>query len=246
MTAPQSGAQARGQRIYLPSRISGGIKRELVQVESWTVNQSTTGQATSQRTPDGRIRNVPAQPGAATISIQLRFQSENPDHQHLVTPGSVSLEFVQDEIVIQTPGSGATVAIATSGAVTFGGSGGASAGGVGDMIQIGGKDHPIVAVYPAGAASTDVSPSAKAEINDSLSSNTVWVLGTLASAVSAGAYKIVRGETTTGTMAGTITGPRMAGVPADYDGFRVETLIFTPTAGLVAQATPSPKRPAYS
>ena len=247
MPAPSQGARNRGQHIYLPGRTSGGIKRELVQVESFTVNQATTGTATTQRTPDSRVRNIPAEDGVATVSIQLRYQSENPDHRALLD-GTVQLEFVQDEIVLEDPDSAARVAIATSGEVTFSGSGNASAGGVGDMIQVGGKDHPIVAVWADGAAAGDVSPFAKADINEVLSSsdNKVFVAGTLSNAQSAAAYKIVRGETTTGSMSGTCSGPKLAGVGADYDGYRVSTIVFTPTAGLLDQLTPSAKRPAYS
>ena len=244
MTAPQSGAQARGQHIYLPARTSGGIKRELVQVESWTVTQATTGQASSQRTPDGRLRNIPAEDGVASIAIQLRFQGENPDHQYLLA-GSVQLEFVQDEIVLEDPGSGARVAIATTGEVTFSGSGNAAAGGVGDAIQVGGKDFPILAVWADAAAAGQLSPFAAGAVNDALSNaaNKVYVVAPT-NAVVAGAYKIVRPELTTGSMVGTCSGPKMAGVPADYDAFRSETIVFTPTSGLVVQQSPSAKRPA--
>ena len=247
MPAPQSGAQARGQHIYLPTRTSDSIKRELVSVNSWTVQQASTGQPTTQVDPSGRIRTTPAEDGVASITIDLNFQGENPDHRYLLD-GSVTLEFVQDEIVLETPASTAKVSIAASGKVSFTGAGGAAAGGVGDAIQIAGKDYPIVAVMPSGAGSRDLSPGSvgtdgRSRVNEALSNAANVVYVDFAKVVASSSYRIVRSGTTTGSLVGTCQGPRLAGVPADSAGYRSEQIVFTPTAGIVFQRVPAANRP---
>ena len=240
MTGPQAGRHNIGQRVFMPTRESNSAKRELVQVLSVTVNEGGGGAPSTSTTPDGRTRTIAATPGAASIAIQMRWQPEsNPDHAWLANgSGSKQLEFAQDEIVVDEPSSAARITIAANGLVNFDSTtdGHAADGAQGDAIQAGGKDYPIIAVRPKSPATT---------VNDNLSLNDVYVPA-LSAQVASTAYKIVSPEATTGAVTGTVTAPIMAGYGTDNTGFREATVTFTPTDGLVAQQSPSSKRPTYA
>ena len=251
MAAPEAGPTNKGQHIYLPTRLSNGIRRELKGVRSVTVNTNQQGAPTRSENPDGSIRVTDSPtPQADTLSVLLNWMpGTNFDHAWLAESGKKQLEFVQDEIVFESVDLSAqrklSIAAAT-GLVTATGDGLPEAGKVGDALQFGGKDYEIVAVFPQGVAAGDLSPSAdKGEISGNLFDNVVYVRPPKANIgdVTSGTLGIVRSGTTTGSMVGSVHVPKMAGFGNDVTQRREVTLIFTPDSGLVIQALPDGKNP---
>jgi len=238
-----AGSKATGQHIFFVGSAfnSGTTPRELQEFESYSEN---TGAAPvdTETLPSGRSQTTTGARPINTISIQLRFMPHLPDHQELVKRPEdskvKSLKFTQEQREISAPASGATVSIATTGAVTFGGTAAAHSGGgaVGDAIRADDKDHVIIAIRPKSGAT---------EVNASkLADNIVFVRGGLAAAVTDEAYTVVSPAMSV-TIPGTVTqAPGLGDIPNDVAGFRTGTIIFTPSSDIPAMTLDD--APSYS
>lgn len=241
MARRPSGRRATGQHIYLPTRTVDGSKVELADFESYSEN---TGAATTETEtlPSGASESVVGEVPINSMSIQLRFQPHNPDHQYLVASDTVTLEFAQDEILIETPGAAARVAVATDGEITFSGSGNASAGSVGDAIKIGDKYYVIRTIRP-DTGHTEVDPTLS-HADNKIFVDATAAGGTTLTAVVATAYTIVSPAASTGNVAGKMSQkPRLGDIPNDVSARRTATFIFTPDTNIPRMNIPSANRP---
>ena len=244
MTQLQGGHRNLGHRIYCPSRTIDSVKAELLQFLSWTPSVGTTGQGATTIGPDDRERVSAPDPGTDSMAIAMRwFPDANAEQRYLLSGETVALEFSKLRRPIATPGAAARVSIAQdTGLCTFSGAGHISAEAIqaGYHFLVGGLLYEIRAVRPAAGAD---------EVVSDITMNRIYVNvgdGGLGGSLDAAAYACVRGEATTGSVSGTIIGPKLAGVGADSTGYQEETITFTPSGGLPEQATPAAMQPDYA